>query len=220
MTLIAGLVAAVLGAGCNGLGGGNSTNPGSTPNSSAQLVFRFVGSTGVPFIATVSDPRSSWRLHGVVPLNVLIVNGPLPNPIRIIGTKVTNDTRLLSVEIIQGFNVKTIATTSTPYGTIVAGINGALPALGAPANPDVRFYVKGPPNGVYNALVEDESVAYVLQAASPTVILFDSPNGNSETGRVDGQFTQVKGAPIDIDLFFNNQFVHASGSGTFTIKIN
>jgi hypothetical protein len=207
--------------GCNGFGGANSTNPGSTPNSSSQIVFRFVGNTGTPFVATMSTSRSSWTIRGVVPLNALVANGPTPNPIRIVATKASNDTRLLSVEVLSGFNVVNLATTSINYGTIVANVgNNKLSNLAPPANPDVRFYVKGPPDGTYNALVEDETTAYVLQAQSPTVILFDSPNGNSQTGRVDGTFTQVKGAPIEVDLFFNSQFVHASGSGTFSIKIN
>lgn len=204
---------------CNGLNGGNSTEPGSTANSSAQLDFRFVGNTATPFVTTISTADSSWQIHGVVPLNVVVVNGPTPNPIRVVATKISNDTRILSVEIISGFGVANVATTSVPYGLIVAATgNTTLASLAPPANPDVRFYVKGPPNGVYNALVEDETKAYVLQAQSPTVILFNTPN-NNQPGRVDGTFTQVAGAPLSIDLFFNDDYAHASGSGTVTVKI-
>lgn len=204
--------------GCNGFGTGNSTLPGSTPDVAQQVSFRFVGNAGTPFLATVTDSRSSWQMHGVVPLNVIIANGTHPN--RIVATKLTNDQRLLGVEIINGLGVGNVSSTFANYGLVVAGINGELDALAPPANPDVRFYVKAPPGGVFNALVEDESNSYVLQSTAPTVILYDSPNGNSQNGRVDGIFTRVTGGPFSIDLTFNKSFTHVSGSGTVTIKIN
>lgn len=205
-------------AGCNGFGTGNATRPGSTPNIAAQTSFRFVGNVGTPFVATVSDKRSSWLLKGVVPLNVIIANGQAAN--RIVATKLTNDTRLLSVEVIKGIGVDSVSSTFANYGLVVGAVGGELDALGPAASPDVRFYVKAPPNGVYNALVEDESNAFILQSAAPTVIFFDSPNGNSQSGRVDGLFTDVTGGSLSIDLTFNNAIVHAGGSGTVSIKIN
>jgi hypothetical protein len=205
-------------AGCSGFGTGNSTQPGSTPNVASQTSFRFVGNVGTPFVATVSDTRSSWRFNGVVPLNVIIANGQTAN--RIVATKLTNDTRLLSVEMIKGIGVDSVSSTFANYGLVVGSVGGELDALGPAANPDVRFYVKAPPNGVYNALVEDESNAFILQSAAPTIIFYDSPNGNSQSGRVDGLFTDVTGGSLSIDLTFNKAIVHAGGSGTVSIKIN
>jgi hypothetical protein len=206
--------------GCNGFGSGNSTLPGSTPNLAAQVVFRMVGNLGTPFLATVADQRSSWQIHGVVPLNIIIANGN--NPDRIVATKLTNDTELLSVEVISGFAIATVSSTIANYGVVVAGINGKLKALPPPASPDVRFFVNGPARGIFNAIVEDQTTAFVLQSSAPCVILYDHPNNNSVTGRVDGIFNVVGGAggPLSIDLRFDNGFAHASGGGTQTVKIH
>ena len=205
--------------GCNGFGSGNATQPGNTPNVAAQTSFRMVGNVGTPFVATVSDQRSSWEIRGVVPLNVIIANGN--SPARVVATKLTNDTQLLSVEVISGFGVASISSTFANYGMVVGSVNGKLNALAPRASPDARFYINGPASAVFNATVEDESTAYVLQSRAPCVILYDSPNSNSLTGRVDGLFNLVSGGgTLSIDLSFDGNVVHAGGSGTVTIKIN
>jgi len=213
------IVLAVL-CGCNGFGSGNATQPGSTPNVAAQTSFRMLGNIGTPFVATVSDQRSSWVLQGVVPLNVIIANGNFPA--RIVATKLTNDNALLSVEVISGFGVSSISSTFANYGMVVGSLNGKLKAFAPPASPDVRFYVNGPANGVFNATVEDSTTAYVLQSRAPCVIFYDSPNNNSLTGHVDGLFNLVSGAsgPLAIDLNFDGALVQAGGGGTVTVKIN
>lgn len=206
--------------GCNGFGSGNSTQPGSTPNVAAQTSFRMVGNIGTPFVATVSDQRSSWVIRGVVPLNVIIANGT--NPARIVATKLTNDDALLSIEVISGFGVASLSSTFSHYGMVVGSVNGTLISLAPPASPDVRFYVNGPADGVFNAVIEDATTAFVLQARAPSVILYDSPNNNSLTGHVDGILNLVGGAggPLSIDLNFDGALVQAGGSGTITIKIH
>jgi len=206
--------------GCGGFGTGNATQPGSTPDQSAQIVFRMVGNIGTPFFATISNSRSSWQIRGVVPLSIIIANGPLPVSNRIVATKLTNDTRLLSVEIISGFDVAEISSTFTNYGVVVGGIGSRLEALAPPAKPDARFFVKNANNGIFNAVVEDKTKAYVLQSQSPTMILYDSPNNNSPSGRVDGIFTEVSGGPLALDLSFNGHVVTAAGGGTVSIKVN
>lgn len=215
--LIALSLAAIFG--CNGFGSGNATQPGNTPDVAAQVSFRMVGTLGAPFVATVSDQRSSWKIQGVVPLNVIIANGI--NPSRIVATKLTNDNELLSIEVITGFSVATISSTFSNYGMVVGSVNGKLSALAPAASPDARFYINGPANGVFNAVVEDESTAYVLQSRAPCVILYDSPNDNSLSGRVDGIFNLVGGGGgLSINLSFDGNVVSAGGTGTVTIKIN
>ncbi|HLW71838.1 MAG TPA: hypothetical protein VKS22_14585 [Candidatus Binataceae bacterium] len=213
--------------GCNGFGTVDATLPGNTPPVSAQTVYRLVGSIGTPFVATISDTRSSWTLNGVVPLNIIIVNIPspgagAPGASRIVATKTTNDSRLLSVEILSGFGVADVASTFANYGTVVGGINQKLPALAPKASPDVRYYVKGPATAVFNAVIEDSTTAFALQSRVTTVILQDSPNGGSQSGHVDGIFNLVQDiGPLDIDLFFNGKLVsHAAGGGSQIVKVN
>lgn len=216
----AALVALVTFSGCNGFGSGNSTLPGSTPDVAAQTSFRMVGNLGTPFVATVSDQRSSWVINGVVPLNVIIANGNFPA--RIVANKLTNDNALLSIEVINGFGVSSLSSTFANYGMVVGSLNGKLKAFAPPATPDVRFYINGPANGIFNAVVEDASTAFVLQSRAPCVILYDSPNNNSLTGHVDGIFNLVGGAggPLAIDLNFDGALAEGGGSGTVTVKIN
>jgi hypothetical protein len=202
-------------AGCGGaFGVGNTTNPGNTPNISAQTSFRIVGQIGTPFIATVSDSRSSWLISGVVPLSIVIVNDSAPD--RIVVTKLANDSRLLSLQIIHGFDVKLLASTVDNFGVAVGGINGNLPALAPPASPDIRFFIKGPPVNIFDALIEDQSQGSVLQSRAPAVILFDSPS----PGRVDGIFNEVNFfGPFDIDLIVDGNIVkQAQGGITASLK--
>lgn len=212
--------------GCNGFGTGDATLPGNTLPTSSQTSYRFVGNIGTPFVATISDARSSWVINGVVPLSVVMVNVPLLNnaagPVRIVATKLTNDSRLLSVEVLNGFSVQQISSTNANYGLAVANFGARLNALAAPASPDVRFFVKGPATATFNATVEDLSNGFVLQSRAPSIILFDTPNGGSQSARVDGIFSIVQLiGPMSIDLSFNGQVVHAGGSaGTIPIKIN
>ncbi len=227
--IVAAAIATALG--CNGFGTGNSTRPGSTPNTATQKDFRMVGNIGTPFLAIVSDCRSSWQIRGVVPLNIIIANAPSTNSqcpdgdsagrYRILATKLANDSRMLSVEAIDAYNVANIASTYTNYGNLAANLGGAaLKSIGPPAYPDVRFFITNPGNGTFNAVVEDLTNAYILQSQSPTVILYDFPNGGSTTERVDGIFTTVSGGPMAIDLTFNGQLVTAGGGGTVSIKIH
>ena len=204
--------------GCGGFGSGNATSPGSTPNLSVQTSYRIVGTIGTPFIATISDARSSWLVQGVIPLSMVIVNDKPPE--RVVVTKAINDTSLLSIEIIAGFTVKVLASTTDRFGIAVGGVNqgggnGSLHSLEPPANPDVRFFVKGPNIGIFNALIEDQTQGSVLQSRVPSLILFDSPNGGTLNGRVDGTFNEVNFAgPFAIDLIVNGTVVRAVTTGS------
>jgi hypothetical protein len=209
--------------GCGGFGSGNATSPGRTPDLSVQTSYRIVGTIGTPFIATISDARSSWVVQGVIPLSIVIVNDKPPE--RVVVTKAIDDTSLLSIEITTGFTVKVLASTNDRFGVAVGGVNqgggnGSLHSLAPPADPDVRFFVKGPNIGVFNALIEDQTQGSVLQSRVPSLILFDSPNGGTLNGRLDGIFTEVNFlGPLAIDLIVNGTVVRAVTTGsTATLK--
>ncbi|MBV8771247.1 MAG: hypothetical protein JO166_02785 [Deltaproteobacteria bacterium] len=192
-------------AGCNGFGGYNQTSPGDTPNIPEQTSFRIVGEVGTPFRATISDSRSSWQVSGTVPMSLAIVNDSPPD--RIMVTKLSNDGRLLSIELIKGFTVEVLDSTVSKFGSAVGAINGELPAFAPPASPDVRFVVRNPQVGLFQALVEDQSMSNALESRIPAVILFDRPN-NGGSGLVDGLFHQVYFTGVfDIDLMVNGNLV-------------
>ena len=208
LLMMVGIAAA---AGCGGFGAGNATTPGTTPNISAQSSYRIVGTIGTPFFAIISDARSSWQIKGVAPLSVVIVNDTPPD--RVLAVKTVNDSSLLSVELITGFSVKQLASTSDPFGVAVGGVRGALPAFAPAASPDVRFFVKAPNIGIFNALIEDHVNSEVVQSRVPSLILFDSPAGGANA-QVDGIFTEVTfPGPLDIDLIFNNAVVRTAAGG-------
>jgi hypothetical protein len=209
--ILATVAIAALG-GCNN--SANTGSPGNTPNIPQQSSYRIVGDIGTPFRAIVSDSRSSWQVSGTVPTSIAIVNDSPPD--RIAVTKTSNDGRLVSLQVIQGFTVGTLDSTVSNFATAVGSI-GSLPAFGIAASPDVRFFVKTPLVGVFNALIEDEKNSYALESRIPAVILFDSPNGG-KSGRVDGEFSQVSftGA-FDIDLVINGQLTQTATGGTVAV---
>lgn len=209
-------------AGCGGAFGiGNITSPGNTPNIAAQPSFRIVGDIGTPFRATVSDARSSWVVFGNVPESIVIVN-PTP-PDRIIVTKLANDSRLLSLELIGGLDVRGLSSTTGNYGSVVGSLNGAagpLTVFAPPASPDVRFFVKGPEIEVFDATIESRNLntSSILQSRVPAMLLFDLA-GSTATDRVDGIFNEVTFfGPLDIELMINGNIKRAVGGTTTTIK--
>jgi hypothetical protein len=205
-------------AGCNGFGTTNITSPGNTANNPPQVSFRVVGRIGTPFSAYISDARSSWTVKGVVPLTIIIVNEA--PPVRVTATKLVNDTSLLSLEVIAGFTVKALASSSRTFGVAPDGFQQPgqrnLP-YAASASPDVRFYVKGPTTEVFDALIEDKSQSNLLESRVPAVIIFDSPDTSST---VDGIFTAVTiTGPFDIDMTCNGAVVDSGAGGTkVTVK--
>jgi hypothetical protein len=198
-------------AACNGFGSTNITSPGSTSNKPPQVSFRVVGRVGTPFSCYISDARASWTVKGVVPLTIIIVNEA--SPVRVAATKLVNDSSLLSIEVIAGFTVKALASSTDSFGIAPDGFQQPaqrqLPYAPG-ASPDVRFYVKGPTTEVFDALIEDKSESNALESRVPAVIIFDNPNTSAS---VDGIFTAVTiTGSFDIDLFWNGAIV-ASGAG-------
>ncbi len=209
-------VITAMAAGCNGFGVGQASNPGSTPNIASQTSYRIVGAIGTPFQAVISDSRSSWLVSGTIPTSIVIVNDSPPD--RILVNKLTNDSRLLSLEVITGFSVITLDSTVSNFGSAVGSVGGKLPSIAPPASPDVRFYVKNPMIGLFTGLIEDETMGFAIMSRIPAVILFDSPNGG-HSGRVDGIFNQVSFAGVfDIDLTIDGRLVASvSRNGTSAV---
>jgi hypothetical protein len=154
---------------------GFSGSVGNTPNGPALASYEILGTVGTPFTATVSDARSSWTLQGNVPLSIVICNNVLPA--RIIATKTTSNSNLLSLEAIIGTRVADLQSTSASFGTVSVQVGGTLNSIASPASPDLRIFVAGPADQRYNALVEDITTGWVISSRAPNLILFDSPDG-------------------------------------------
>ena len=212
---IVALLSGLLMTSCGGFGGTNTTNPGSTPHISAQTSFRIVGQVGTPFSARISDSRSIWDIQGVVPLSIVIVNNS--PPIRISVNKLVNDNSLISLEIINAFSVQSLASSTSTFGVAVGNYGNVANIKPLRADPDVRFFVKGPNTELFDALVEDSVHGEIVEARAPALILFDSPSA-ANGGRVDANFTAVQflGGFV-IDLIYNGVLVQSVVAGTTAI---
>jgi hypothetical protein len=207
---LAALLCGLLMTSCGGFGSTNTTNPGNTPNIAAQTSFRIVGRIGTPFSMKISDARSSWDIMGVVPLSIVIIQNELP--IRVSVNKLVSDNSLISLEIINAFTVEQLASSTDGFGVAVGNF-GRVAAFAPPASPDVRFFVKGPNEEVFDALIEDTKHGEIVEARAPALILFDSPAGGNG-GRIDGTFTAVNTyGGFSIDLIYNGQVVRSNFSG-------
>jgi len=209
---------ALTAAACNGFGTTNITSPGSTPNKAPQVSFRVVGRVGTPFSLYISDARASWTVKGVIPETIIIVNEA--SPVRVTATKLINDNSLMSVEVIAGFNVKALASTTDGFGTAPDGFQQPAqrqlpyqPLAGTPGQPpDVRFYVKGPTTELFDALIEDQKQSNALETRVPAVIIFDNPSTNAS---IDGIFTAVTiTGDFNIDMTCNGAVVAVGRTGT------
>jgi hypothetical protein len=211
---LAALLCGLLTSSCGGFGSTNTTNPGNTPNIAAQTSFRIVGRIGTPFSVKISDARSSWNILGVVPLSIVIVqNQP---PVRVSVNKLVSDNSLISLEIINGFNVQQLASSTSGFGVAV-GNQGPVAGFAPPASPDVRFFVKGPSTELFDALIEDTAKGEVVEVRAPAILLFDSPAGGNG-GRVDGTFTAVEAlGGFAIDLIYNGVVVRRSVTGASAV---
>ncbi len=199
---------------CGGaFGTSNSTAPGNTPNIAGQVSFRVVGTLGTPFSLLISDADSSWQVQGVVPLSIVIIN--TKTPVRMVATKLVNNSSLLSIEIISGFSVVQLSSTTAAFGMAVGSFGGKLSNFVAPASPDVRFFVKAPSSAVFNALIEDLSHGETVQMRAPALLLFDKPNSGNITKRIDGIFSLVNFfGPFDIDMIVGGSLVKVAAGGS------
>jgi hypothetical protein len=213
---------ALVQSGCgNSLGCGGVTGTGNGPFTGCsggkpippQNSINFLGDIGTVFSATVSDTVASYTFRAAVPLTLSFVNN-VP-PVRVIATNLSTTPALLSIQALTAFTTVGFASTSTPGGTISVNIGGVLPAISGPAACDVRFFVSGPANQAYQALLEQNNNAYEQQTLPPSLFLLGQAKGN-----VDGIFTEVfaQFGVLRVNLVINGKLA-AAGLGTnFTVK--
>jgi hypothetical protein len=203
-------------AGCNGGFGAFQEGVGDTPNRPPLSAFRILGEPGLQFTAEVSDADSTWQVRGAIPLNVIIVNNL--TPVRMIATKLSGGSGILSVQLTLGFVVEDVASTADPYGSATLQNNPLYPGTAPPpplANPDVRLFVKGPPTERFAGLFEDSVKGFEISDRAPALFLFDNPDG-----AIDASITQIQNLGLfDVDLLLNGAVVaHATGGPTITIR--
>lgn len=212
----AGAIAALILPGCNQGFGAFQAGVGNTPNKPPLAAFRILGQKGLQFSALVSDASTSWQIGGAVPMNIIIVNNQ--TPVRLIATKQSGGSGILSLQLTLGFVVQDVSSTSDPYGTASIQSNPSHPGFApppAPANPDVRLFVKGPLSERFSGVFEDKNIAFLLSDRAPALVLFDHPDG-----AVDATVAQIQNlGPFNVDLLFNGAVVaHATGGPTVTIR--
>ena len=172
-------------AACGGaFGTANPTSPGKTSSIPAENSLWVLGTPGTPFEALVTDSSQSWRFRGVVPESVVIINNS-PG-VQMTVTKLSNNSALMTTELINGVNLVAEASTSDPFGTTVVQTFGGLTGVAPRANPDIRFFMKGPSNGLLNGLIEDLTLSFVFEARAPALFLFEHPDA-----RVDAVINSV-----------------------------
>jgi len=188
-----------------GVGGTESVPPEST--------FKILGAIGTPFVATVSNNRSTWEVRGSVPLTIVIVDNVLPA--RMLATKLASNSALMSLEATRGFSVVAYSSTSAPFGIAQVQMSGTVDPLPPSANPDVRIFVRGPATERFQGLVEDIDTAFIVESRVPTLFLFDHPNG-----KVTGQFEQINDlGAFSVNLSVNGSVVaKAGGRSKVTIR--
>jgi hypothetical protein len=207
--MLASIAAACEGGGFGAFEGGVGDTPAEPPEST----FKVLGTLNTPFVAIVSNGRSSWEVRATTPLTIVIVQNVLPA--RMIATKLDSSRALMSLEATQGFRVVDYASTSAPFGVAQIAMGGRVGAIKKPASPDVRIMVRGPAQQRFDGLIEDDDTAFVVQSRVPTLFLYDSPDG-----KVSAQFRQIqKFGPFSVVMTVNGEVVaRASGRPRVTIR--
>jgi hypothetical protein len=201
-------------AACGGaFGTANPTSPGKTSSIPAQNTLWLLGTPGTPFQAVVTDTAQSWTFRGVVPESAGIINAS-PG-VQMTVTKLSNSAGLLTAELIHGTTLVAETSTNDPFGTVVVQSAGGVNAIAPRANPNIKFFVKGPSNGLINGLVEDLTLSFVIEARSPALFLFERPDR-----RVDAIINSVDEAGgIAVDILSNDAVVvQATGGPRVLIK--
>jgi len=202
--------------GCNGGFGAFQEGVGNTPNRPPLAAFRILGEPGLQFSALVSDDDATWQIRASVPLSIVIVNNL--TPVRMVATKQSGGSGLLSLQLTSGFIVNATSSTSDPYGIVTLQNSPIHPGFEPPppeANPDVRLFVRGPLTERFSGLFEDSVKGYTISDRAPTLFLFDNPSG-----AVDATVTQIQDlGPFSLQLLFNGAVVAtARGGPTVTIR--
>jgi hypothetical protein len=211
--------------GCNNGFGAFQLGVGNTPNRPPLAAFRVLGQFGMQFSALVSDADESWNVSGAIPMNVIIINnqsvpGCTCSPVRMIATKQSPGNGILSIQLTLGFQVRSIASTSDPFGVASLQNNLKTPGFEPPpplatGTDDVRLFIRGPITERFSGLFEDSTTAFLLDDRAPALFLFDHPDG-----AVDASVTQIQNlGPLDIDLLLGGAVVaHEVGGPTVNIR--
>ncbi len=209
-TLLAGLWRCSQGLGAFTQGVGNTTNrpPGTA--------FRVLGQPGLQFTAIVWDTQSAWTVQGAIPFNVIVIHNT--TPVKMIATKLSPGTGIMSLQLTVGSTVVQIAFTVAPYGSATLQSNPIRPGFGPPApkaDPDVRVFVKAPRGERFSGLIEDTSEGILVSDRVPALFLFDQPDG-----AVDATLDQIQTlGPFDAYLLLNGAVIdHATGQPTVTLR--
>src|SRR5207253_10179141 len=131
---------------------------------------------------------SRWIIRGTIPVAVVIVNND--TPVKVIATKQAPDFSTMSLQLTVGFTVQQVSSTTQPFGVVTLQTSTSAPGFDPPpplASNDVRIFVKAPLAERFSGLIEDQDNAFIISDRSPTLFLFDSPNG-----RIDGLFNQIQ----------------------------
>jgi hypothetical protein len=192
---------------------GNQGTTTSIPKQPSETFFQVAGDVGTPFSGIISDSIASWSMRGAAPFSVVIVNNQ--PPVRMVVTKLSDDQRLLSLEIAEGHKVLELASTTASFGVVQVERGQNLHKFAPAANPDIRIFVKGPFQLHFNGLIEDLQHGFLVNSRGPALFLFENPDG-----RVVGSFTlfQLKKGPLDVDLI-DNGVVVASDIGSPTAQV-
>jgi hypothetical protein len=196
LALLGCCVAAACGGGA--FGTSNPTSPGKTSKTVAEQSFWVLGTPGTPFQAIITDSRESWTFRGVVPQMAVVLNAS-PG-VQMTVTKLSNDRSLVTAELLNANVLVAETSTTDPFGTTVVQTFGGVTGIGPRANPDFRFFMKGPSGGLLNGLVEDLSLSYVFEARAPALFMFARSDG-----RIDAVINSVDEAgEILVDALSGN----------------
>ncbi len=176
---------------------------------SSERGFQLVGTSGLPFSATISDLDSSWQIQGAVPLTVLLINAT--PPVRMVLTKLRNDDfSLMSVDAIGGSTIVYANEASQPYATTQLQLTSTVPTIGPPANPDIRYLVLGPYGMVVNGTIEDQNSVFLVSATAPVVFIFKQPNGPTTAQLSENN---IGFGPMTVELFQNGVLTNTVTNG-------
>jgi hypothetical protein len=200
---------AILGSWCLFAAGCNYFSEVFGPRAPSQHGFQLVGTPGLPFSATISDLDTSWKIQGAIPLTILVINAT--PPLRMVLTKLRDDDySLMSVDALGGSTIVYANEASQSFATTQLQLTSTVPAIGAPANPDIRYLVLSPFGMVVNGTIEDTASLFQVYATAPVVFIFKNPNGPTT-----GQFTEnnIGFGPMTVQLFQNGALTSTVTNG-------
>jgi hypothetical protein len=169
------------------------------PAAPTERGFQLVGTSGLPFSATVSDLDSSWQIQGALPLTIIVINATAQ--LRMVVTKLRNDSfSIMSVDALSASSIVYANEASQPFATTQLQLTGPVPTIGPPASPDVRYFVLSPFGMVVNGTIEDQNSTFQVSATVPVLFIFKQPIGPTAAQLTE---TNLGFGPMMAELFQN-----------------